>query len=66
MDEVRGDVPIGAGDNELAKIDVWTKWRGWRCKRMSPRMPSIWPCCIVECEEEGSEIDSNIEVEVRA
>jgi len=48
------------GDDELAKMDVRTKRRGWRCRRVSPRAPFMWSCRTVEGEEEIGEIEADV------
>jgi hypothetical protein len=63
MGEVGGGIPISGDDDELAKIDVWTKRRGGRCKRASPRAPSILRCHTIVDEEEAGEVDAGVEVE---
>ena len=63
MGEAGGGIPIGGGDNEPAKDDARMKWRGGRCRRTSPRAPSILPCHIVVVEQEADEVDADVEVE---
>ena len=60
--EVGEGAPIGEGDDEAAKVDVRTRRR---CKRAPPRVLAISPCRRVEEEEVASEVDDDIEVEVR-
>ena len=65
MGEVGEGVPIGGGDEEPAEDDTRTKRRGGRCRRASPRAPSILPCHTVIDKEEAVEVDANVEVEAR-
>ena len=65
MGEAGGGIPIDGGDDEPAEDDTWTKRRGGRCRRASPRAPSILPCHTVVDEEEAGEVDAEVEVEAR-
>ena len=66
MGEIGEGVPIGEGDDELAKVDVRTRWQCRRRRnRAPPRVPAISPCRRVEEEEEAGEVDADVEVEVR-
>ena len=65
MGEAGGGAPIGGGDDEPAEDDMRMKRRGRRCRRASPRAPSILPCHTVVGEEEAGEVDANVEVEAR-
>ena len=65
MGEAGGGIPIGGGDDEPAEDDTRTKRRGGRCRRASPRAPSILPCHTVVVEEEAGEVDADVEVEAR-
>ena len=65
--EVGERVPIGGGDDEPAKVDVWTRRRcRRRRKRAPPRVPAISPCRRVGEEEEAGEVDADVEVEARS
>ena len=65
VNEVGEGVPIGKDEDEPARVGVWKKRRGGRCRRASPRAPSNLPCHTVVVEEEAGEVDANVEVEVR-
>ena len=65
MDGAGEGIPIDGGDDEPAEDDTWTKRRGGRCRRASPRAPSILPCHTVVVEEEAGEVDADVEVEAR-
>ena len=65
VDEVGEGIPIGEDEDEPARVDVRKKRRGGRCRRASPRAPSILPCHTVVDEEEAGEVDANVEVEAR-
>ena len=65
MNEVGEGVPIGEDEDEPARVDMRKKRRGGRCRRVSPRAPSILPCHTVVDEEEAGEVDANVEVEAR-
>jgi hypothetical protein len=64
MGKAGGGIPIDGDDDEPVEDDVRTKRRGGRCRRASPRAPSILPCHIVVVEEETGVVDA-IEVEAR-
>ena len=65
VDEVGEGVPIGEDEDEPVMVDVRYKRRGGRCRRASPRAPSILPCHIVVVEEEAGEVEADVEVEAR-
>ena len=65
VDEVGEGIPIGEDEDEPARVDVRKKRRGRRCRRASPRAPSILPCHSVVDEEEAGEVDANVKVEAR-
>ena len=65
VDEVGESIPIGEDEDEPARVDVRKKRQGGRCRRASPRAPSILPCHSVVDEEEAGEVDANVEVEAR-
>ena len=65
VNEVGEGVPIGEDEDEPARVGVWKKRRGGRCRRASPRAPSILPCHTIVDEEEAGEVDANVEVEAR-
>ena len=65
VDEVGEGIPIGEDEDKPARVNVRKKRRGGRCRRASPRAPSILPCHTVVDEEEAGEVDANVAVEAR-